>query len=178
MNIEQDTAQLYTEKNLRGLERKLDVLFERKDLLIQAVTRKAYVKDLVDNDPDCTRQDNERLEFLGDSVLELIMREHLYEQMPTEEVGDLASECRDIVKRRSLAKVASEFGLGEHLFLTETEEGVLRRTPRILADSLEAVIGAVFLETDYERTSDVVLKHIYQGHKGKTRISPEDLNTQ
>lgn len=161
MKIQQDTSKLYKEKNLRGLERKLDVVFKREDLLIRAVTRKAYVKELKDKDPDCTRQGNKRLEFLGDSILELIMREHLYEQMPTEEVGVLALECRDIVKRRSLAKVASDFGLGEHLFLTETEETVLRRTPRILADSLEAVIGAMFLETDYERTSDVVLKQIF-----------------
>ena len=162
MNSPQDTSQLYKEKKLRALERNLGTVFKNKDLLIQAVTRKAHVKELTDKDPKCTRLDNERLEFLGDSVLELIMRKHLYDHM-LDDVDVLTPKCSDIVKRRSLAKVAFEFGLSEHLFLTETEEKVLRRTPRILADSLEAVIGAVFLETDYERTKDIVLNQIFKG---------------
>lgn len=160
----QRIAKLYALKNLQSLENKLNHTFKDPSLLIQAVTRKAYVKELKDKDPDCTRQDNERLEFLGDSVLELIVREHLHDQMP-DEVGVLAPECRDIVKRRSLAKVSFEFGLSEHLFLTESEEKDLNRKPRILADSLESVIGAVFLGTDYERTKDIVLNQIFQGHK-------------
>lgn len=160
MNTLQNADQLYNEKNLRGLEIKLDVVFKNKDLLIQAVSRKAYVKELRDKYPDCTRQDNERLEFLGDSVLELITRKHLYETMPDGE-GVLAPTCREIVKRRSLAKVAIDFRLSEHLFLTSSEEGDLKRKPRILADSLEAVIGAVFLETDYCRTTDIVLNRIF-----------------
>ena len=155
---------LYEKKNLHELETKLGVVFEKKDLLIQAVTRKAYVKELSDKNPDCTRLDNERLEFIGDSVLELIVRERLYDQV-LKLVSILAPKCRDIVNRRSLAKVALEFGLGEHLFLTDSEEEGLRRKPRILADSLEALIGAVFLETDYERTKDIVLNQIFQGHK-------------
>ena len=84
-------------------------------------------------------------------------------RMP-DEVGVLAPKCRETVKRRSLAKVSFEFGLSEHLFLTDSEEEDLRRKPRILADSLEAVIGAVFLETDYIRTKDIVLNQIFQGH--------------
>ena len=163
MSMGHDASQLCKEKNLVALERKLGVEFENKDLLIQAVTRKAYVKELRDKDPNCMRLDNERLEFLGDSVLELIVRKHLYDQMP-DEVGVLAPKCRETVKRRSLAKVSFEFGLSEHLFLTDSEEEGLRRKPRILADSLEAVIGAVFLETDYIRTKEIVLNQIFQGH--------------
>jgi len=164
MNEPLDTSQLYKIKNLHELEGKLGMVFEDKTLLIQAVTRKAYVKELRDKDPDCTRLENERLEFLGDSVLELIVRKHLYDKV-LKEVSILAPKCRDIVNRRSLAKVAFEFRLGEHLFLTDSEEEGLRRKPRILADSLEALIGAVFLETDYERTKDIVLNQIFQGHK-------------
>ena len=90
--IQQDTARLYNEKKLLELERKLDVVFENKDLLIQAVTRKAHVKELKDKKPECIRADNERLEFLGDSVLELIIRKHLYETMPDGE-DVLAPTC-------------------------------------------------------------------------------------
>lgn len=153
-------TELYAAKNLQGLEKKLDHPFKCSSLLIQSVTRKGHVKELKESDPDCKRQDNERLEFLGDGVLELIMRRHLYETMPDSE-GVLTSLCRDIVKRKSLAKVAFDFGLDEHLFLANSEADNLRRKPRILADSLEAVIGAVFLETDYCRTMDIVLNRIF-----------------
>lgn len=161
MNTLQNADQLYNEKNLRGLEIKLDVIFKNKDLLIQAVSRKAYVKELRDKYPDCSRQDNERLEFLGDSVLELIIRKHLYKTLSDGE-DVLTPTCSEIVKRRSLAKVAFGFGLDEHLFLTSSEEDNLRRKPRILADSLEALIGAVFLETNFYRTTEIVLNRIYK----------------
>jgi ribonuclease-3 len=88
------------------------------------------------------------------------MRKHLYETMPDGE-DVLTPTCSEIVKRRSLAKVALDFRLSDHLFLTISEEGDLIRKPRILADSLEAVIGAVFLETDYCRTTDIVLNRIF-----------------
>jgi dsRNA-specific ribonuclease len=75
-------AELYATKNLKSLEKKLDHTFKDQPLLIQAVTRKGHVKELKESNPDCNRLDNERLEFLGDSVLELIIRKHLYETMP------------------------------------------------------------------------------------------------
>ncbi len=75
-------AELYATKNLQSLEKKLDHAFKCPSLLIQSVTRKGHVKELKENDPDSKRLDNERLEFLGDSVLELIIRKHLYETMP------------------------------------------------------------------------------------------------
>jgi len=152
--------------NLQELERKLGHVFTDKSLLIQAVTRKGYVKELKDKNPDCSRADNERLEFMGDSVLELIMRTHLYSTIQ-DDVGVLAPKCREIVKRRSLAKVAFDFGLDEHLLLTSTEENGLKRKPRILADSLEAVIGAVFLETDYDQTTNIVLNRIFKKLHGE-----------
>jgi len=75
-------TELYASKNLQCLEKKLDHIFKCPSLLIQSVTRKGHVKELKESNPDCKRLDNERLEFLGDSVLELIMRKHLYETMP------------------------------------------------------------------------------------------------
>jgi ribonuclease-3 len=153
-------TELYAAKNLQSLEKKLGHTFKDQPLLIQSVTRKGHVKELKDNNPDCERPDNERLEFLGDSVLELIMRKHLYETMPDSE-GVLTKKCGDMVKKRSLTNLAFDFGLDEHIFLASSEEGNLRRKPRILADSLEAVIGAVFLETDYCSTTDIVLNRIF-----------------
>jgi len=160
MNRKTSAQELYGKKNLQELEEKLGVIFREESLLIQAVTRKGFVKELKDKDPDCTRPHNERLEFLGDSVLEVIIRKHFYDTMQ-EDVDVLAPKCREIVKRRSLAKVAFEFGLDEHLFLSNSEERGLKRKPRILADSLEAVVGAVFLEARLERTTKVVLNKIY-----------------
>jgi len=171
MNTHPSTQELYKTKNLHRLEENLDVFFNDKSLLIQAVTRKGFVKELKDKDPDCTRSDNERLEFLGDSVLELIIRMHLYDKVP-DGVGILAPKCREIVKRRSLAKVAFEFGLDEHLYLSNSEEQELKRKPRILADSLEAVIGAVFLETGLDRTRKTVLNQIFHVEKSNSQFVP------
>jgi len=131
-------TELYAAKSLKSLEKKLDHTFKCPSLLIQSVTRKGHIKELKDKNPDCSRKDNERLEFLGDSVLELIMRNHLYETMSDGE-DVLTPTCSEIVKRRSLAKAAFDFGLDEHLFLASSEKDNLRRKPRILADSLERI---------------------------------------
>ena len=100
---------------------------------------------------------NERLEFLGDAVLDFVISELVYKAMPDADEGDLSRLRASLVKDTSLAKLAANIGLGEHLILGsgERKTGGHRRES-ILADALEAVFGAVFLDAGYDASRDVI----------------------
>lgn len=109
------------------------------DLFEQALTHASYL-----NEADATATSNERLEFLGDSVLGMVIASVLFDQFPLSGEGDLTRMRADIVRGTSLASVASRLGLGEYLILGRGEEGAGGRTrDRNLAGALEALIGAV-----------------------------------
>lgn len=102
------------------LEGKLGVRFWSPALLVAAVTRVAYAKELRDKNPETIREDNERLEFLGDGVIELAVRQSLYGRYDVQE-GVLSKMAGDLVSERNFAKVASDMVLERHLFLGSTE---------------------------------------------------------
>lgn len=104
------------------------------------------------------KTNNERLEFLGDSLLSLIISERLFSQFPNVREGDLTRIRASLVKGETLAEVAREFDLGEYLKLGEGElkSGGFRRAS-ILADALEAIIGAIYLDSDMETCKECVL---------------------
>lgn len=96
-------------------------------------------------------ESNERLEFLGDAVLELATTEFLYNEYPDEPEGVLTAYRSSLVKTTTLAEVATELGLGESLRLSRGEESSGgRQNPSLLADTMEAVIGALYLDQGYE----------------------------
>jgi ribonuclease-3 len=103
-------------------------------------------------------RNNERLEFLGDSVLNLVISSRLYEHRPDAQEGDLSRMRARLVRESSLAVVASALGLGKQLNLGESElkSGGFRRSS-ILADALEALLGAIFLDGGYDASRKVVL---------------------
>lgn len=102
--------------------------------------------------------DNERLEFLGDAVLGLVVTDELYRRHPDRSEGDLARMRASVVNARSLAEVAEQLGLGECLRLGRGEESSGgRQKPSILADALEAVIGATYLSSDIDTVRTVLL---------------------
>lgn len=102
---------------------------------------------------------NERLEFLGDSVLGLAITSELYRRHPDRPEGELARMRASVVNTHALAELAATLGLGECLLLGRGESASGGRTKAsILADTLEAVLGAVFLTTGYDRAADVVLE--------------------
>lgn len=110
------------------------------DLLGQALTHASYL-----NEADSSAISNERLEFLGDSVLGMIIASVLFEQFPDAGEGDLTRMRADIVRGTSLARVANRLGLGEHMILGRGEEAAGgRHRDRNLAGALEAMIGAVY----------------------------------
>ncbi|MFM1865053.1 MAG: hypothetical protein RL677_833, partial [Actinomycetota bacterium] len=102
---------------------------------------------------------NERLEFLGDSVLGIVITEELYQKYPQAAEGELAKLRAAIVNARALADVARDIGLGEFLMLGKGEEITGGRDKSsILADSLEAVLGAIYLSHGLDKTARVILK--------------------
>lgn len=134
-------------ETLRQLEKKLGVRFRNLEILNQALVHRSYL-----NGKPVTRiESNERMEFLGDSVLGLVVNEHLYHEHPDENEGNLTKIKSLVVSRQILAQKAEETGLGRFLLLSpsESEAGGRNRTS-IIADALEAVIGAIYIDHGLE----------------------------
>jgi len=125
---------------LAGLEQKTGIRFKKKDLLYQALTHRSAVQERAKNGH------NERLEFLGDAVLQLVTTEYLYTLTQKPE-GELTSWRSALVQGEHLAEVARTLQLGEFLYLSKGEEASGgREKPSTLADALEAFIGALYLD--------------------------------
>jgi len=128
------------------LNRKLGLSFINSGLLSQAVTHRSY-----------SGNNNERLEFLGDAILNFLIAEDLFRRFPTAKEGKLSRLRAGLVKRETLAEIAREIGLGEFLLLGQGEQksGGSKRDS-ILADALEAIIGALFIDRDVAVVRDWV----------------------
>jgi len=126
--------------NLEKLQRQLGYTFSKPDLLIQALTHRSYGS-----------QNNERLEFLGDSILNFVIAETLYRRFEPAREGKLSRLRAKMVKRQTLAEIAREFDLGDYLIMGsgEFKSGGFQRDS-ILSDTFEAVIGAMFLDADLD----------------------------
>lgn len=149
--------------------KKLNYIFIKKNLLIQALTHRSV-----------GQHNNERLEFLGDSLLNMIISEALYDRFPEENEGQLSRLRAYLVKGETLGHIASELNLGEclHLGQGELKSGGFRRTS-ILADALEAVIAAIFLDAGFDACKTVVEK-LYEKklHDHELQSSLKDCKTQ
>jgi len=141
--------------NLKNLERKLKINFKNKKLLQQALTHKSYAHMYG------IKEDNERLEFLGDSVLNLVITEHLYHRYPMYDEGKLTKLKSSLVNRRSLLLWAKKLSLGEHLLISEEEEGTGgRQRASLLSNALEAIIGAIYQDQDWDKAKKFILGQI------------------
>lgn len=135
---------------LESLMGTLDQRLDR-DLLRQALTHRSYAYE------NGGLPTNERLEFLGDSILGLVITERLYRDFPDEPEGQLAKLRAAVVNSQALAEVARSVGLGSYLLLGKGEESTGGHDKSsILADAMEAVIGAMYLSTDVETTRGFV----------------------
>jgi len=123
-------------------------VFAQSQLLQRALTHRSY----------CSAH-NERLEFLGDSVLNCVVAKHLYEIYPGLAEGDLSRLRSNLVNQQTLSKLAQQLRLGELLLLGEGErKSAGFRRPSILADTMEALFGAVFLDSGFAAAEQVILK--------------------
>lgn len=160
---------------LDALARRLGHDFDRPELLQLALTHRSWCAENAGN------ESNERLEFLGDAVLGLVVTEHLYDRYPDLPEGELAKARAGVVSSIALAEAATELGLGPALRLGRGEHrSGGRAKPSILADALEAVIGAVHLDGGVEASRRLVLGLLAEqtalsaegpgGHDHKTRL--------
>lgn len=143
-------AAIMAEPRLSELESDLGYSFKDKNLLRQALTHRSYLNE----NPDWDLDHNERLEFLGDAVLELVVTEHLYNKYPNPE-GEMTNWRAALVNAVMLAKITSEFGLNDHLLLSRGESKDTGRARQyILANAIEALIGAMYLDGGYAPCRD------------------------
>jgi len=134
-------------KDFSLLEKKLKLKFKNRDLLIQAFCHRSYINE----NPDFSLGHNERLEFLGDAVLELVVTEHLYSKYPSETEGELTSWRAALVNTKILSETSKELEFDAFILLSKGEDSEIGRTKQsILADTFEAVIGAIYLDSGYD----------------------------
>lgn len=140
--------------DFRQLLEQLNITFKDLSLLNQAFIHRSYL-----NEVRAGISSNERLEFLGDSVLSLIISSILYNQRGKDNEGDLTNLRAYIVKTKSLAQAASDLNLGKYLKLSKGEDsGGGRQNPQLLANTYEALLGAVFLDQGLEAAKKVLEK--------------------
>jgi ribonuclease-3 len=109
---------------------------------------------------------NERMEFLGDSVLGLVVTDELYEKFPDLDESRLSPLRSGVVNMRALAQVARDINLGQYLRIGKGEEATNGRDKNsILADSFEALVGAIYLDHGYTKTAEIVLNLVLELHK-------------
>lgn len=136
---------------------KIGVYFKNEDLLKQAFTHRSFLNE----NPDWPIPHNERLEFLGDAVLELIVSEFLFEKFPEKPEGELTSLRAALVNADMLAEIAEDLGLNDFILLSRGEARDFGRGRLyILANTYEAIIGAIYLDRGYKITADFVKKNL------------------
>ena len=139
-------------------EKKIGVNFKDKDLLRQAFTHRSYLNEHRDSE----FVHNERLEFLGDAVLELIVTEYLYAKYPDSNEGELTAYRSALVNATTLSDAASKIGMNDFLLLSKGEAKDTGRARQIiLANSIEALIGALFLDQGYEMAKYFISNNIF-----------------
>jgi len=135
---------------------KLENNFNDKNLLDTALTHRSWV-----NEHARQRESNERLEFLGDAILEFVVSKEIYKRFPDKEEGYLTALRANLVNTVNLAKVAGKLDLGSKLFLSKGEEETGGRTnSSIMADTVEAVIGALFIDSGIEKAESFIFKYL------------------
>jgi len=144
------------------LQERLGYRFENEQLIIEALTHKSYKKPY----------NNERLEFLGDAVLDLIVGEYLYKKFPKEDEGVLSKIRASLVNEKGFTQLAKRIDLGQYIFLSAAEENNDgRNKSSLLSNAFEAVIGAIYLEAGLHVCQDIVVTLLEETYP---RI---DLNT-
>lgn len=146
-----------TMKDFSTFEKKLGLNFKNKDLLTQAFVHRSYLNE----NPGLHLNQNERLEFLGDAVLELIVTEELYKRYPEKTEGDLTNWRAALVNAKMLTSVAEELDFNDFLLLSRGETKELGKARAyILANTFEALIGSIYLDSGYGSAEKFIKKYL------------------
>lgn len=143
-------------KKIEDLEEVLGYKFKNKKLIIEALTHKSHKQPY----------DNERLEFLGDAVLDLIVGEYLFFKFPKSDEGSLSKIRAALVNEDGFEKLARSINLGEYIYLSSAEENNGgREKASLLSNAFEATMGAIYLESGLETLRPIVIDLIEKNHK-------------
>lgn len=141
---------------LGGFEKKIKLNFTNKELLKQVFVHRSYLNE----NPNFNLENNERLEFLGDAVLELVVTEFLYRNYGNPE-GELTNWRSALVKGEKLSSLASKIGMNDYLYLSKGEQKSTGKARQIiLANAFEALIGAFYLDKGYKKTQKFIEKYL------------------
>lgn len=136
------------QKKLEALQKRLGYQFKEQDLIIEALTHKSSKQPY----------NNERLEFLGDAVLDLIVGEYLYHEFTQVAEGELSKLRASLVNEKSFEKLARLLHLGEYIFISLAEENNNgREKPSLLSNAFEAILGALYLEAGLEKAKNLAI---------------------
>jgi ribonuclease-3 len=145
-------------KNFEKFEEEIDIKFKNLDNLKQAVVHRSYINE----HPDFELPHNERLEFLGDAVLEIIVTEFLFKNYPDTPEGDLTNWRASLVNSKMLALVAQEIKLEKYLYLSrgESKDKNSKARQYIMANAVEALIGGIYLDQGIKKAAKFVKEHM------------------
>lgn len=173
-------------KDFNIFEKKIGVVFKDKDLLMQAFIHRSYINE----NKGLKLEHNERLEFLGDAVLELVVTEYLYGKYPKKTEGDLTSYRAALVNTNTISSVADTLSMNDFLLLSRGEaKDTGRARQYILANTFESFIGALYLDQGYDAakgfiatnlfplTDEIVAKGLWQDAKSRFQeVAQEKVN--
>ncbi len=136
-------------KDLKALQKRLGYQFKNQNLIIEALTHKSYKQSY----------NNERLEFLGDAVLDLIVGEYLFHKFPKVAEGELSKLRASLVNEKGFKKLANILDLGKYIYISLAEENNQgREKSSLLSNAFEALIGAVYLEAGLKKSREICIK--------------------
>lgn len=162
-------------RNIKQLQVQLGITFRNFDLLKQAFTHSSYVNE----HRVANHKDNERLEFLGDAVLEVTISEYLYYTYPERSEGELTKQRASIVCEPSLVTFAEDLDFGSFVLLGKGEELTGGRSrPALLADVFESFIGALYLDQGLEAVQAFLRQHVFPKISGEGKPLVIDYKTQ
>lgn len=144
-------------KDLHELEQKIGYSFKNKEFLVRAMTHSSYVHEKKMDKNKC----NERQEFLGDAVLELVSSEFLFQEYPEKAEGELTKMRASAVCEKALAFSAKELELGEYLLMGKGEDATGgRKRDSITSDAVEALIGGIYLDSGFANAKEFVMRFV------------------
>ena len=158
--------------DINKVEESIGYKFKNKDLLINALTHTSYAHEN-------NKESNEKLEFLGDSILEFVSSKYIYNKYPNLQEGEMTKVRATVVCEESLYKIAKSHGFGDFLFLgrSEVKTGGKNR-PAILADSVEAVIAAIYLDGGLQEADKFIIENLDKEiEKATKHVGDKDYKT-
>lgn len=161
--------------DLESIQKTIQIHFRKPGLLKNALIHRSYLNE----HKELKLDSNERLEFLGDAVLSLIVSKHLYEKLPQSPEGELTQFRASLVRTETLAILAKKLELGKYLYLSKgEEESGGRNNQTILADAFESLIGSIYIDQGITTVQDFVSRHILANWQKLTQGAITDYKSK